>query len=315
MCWCARDRVQPPPRRRFHDANNAHGIGFSLEIGPTARSTSSLARRATSRSATLQGHRPCLPESRRSSRWPRLARPLHRSPPADRRTARRAAEQAATTALRSRARVILQGRAAANKLAPRHPRSFATPFTTTANGGLRLRAMWGTHVTGGWTIRAQCWRSRWRIATNTSAPGHSAPDRDRHTDGGGARPLQRLAREDASPVVRLHCPQPHAGSTRPGAGRRGRADVARRGRGRRKHSEADLLAVEPLVKTSPPWPWRASRSHVPLVARFHRAPRGRRRCHRTGDRRTGGHAEDADQPARRPRDGLEGRFDLVAPQN
>ncbi len=168
-----------------------------------------------------------------------------------------------------RAQLILQHRAVTGRLqADTHDRIRAI-FQTDTNADWRLRAMWALHVTGGWS---------------GDALAQALGDRDEYirawavqllTEGRGASPVvlerfARLAREDASPVVRLYL-----------AAALQRLDPAGRWpivQGLLAHGEdADdhnlpkmiWIGVEPLVAGDPARALdRASRGGIPLVARF-----------------------------------------------
>jgi putative heme-binding domain-containing protein len=213
-----------------------------------------------------------------------------------------------------RARVLLQGRAAAKTLGPGTHEALRQVFRTSADADVRLRAMWALHVTAGWSAAS--------LAETLS-------DRDEYirawavqllTEDRAAAPavietFVRMAREDGSPAVRLYLASAlqrveEAARWRIASGLMGHAEDA---------NDPNLptmvwLGIEPLVPGNPAVALEhASRARIPRVARFI--------ARRSVD-------ADALEPlmgaiGRSPRsivslleglrDGLEGRFDLAPP--
>jgi putative membrane-bound dehydrogenase-like protein len=299
----------------FMLANNAHWIGFSLEIGPDGAlyvldwHDGDICGQDTLHKETGRVFR-IAPKQSLARSWPGRYDDLRRL--TDRQLV--ALQESPSDWHARRARVILQGRAATNALAPDTHDQLRRLFTTATNGDWRLRAMWALHVTGGWSPErlAQSLDDRdeyvrgWAVQLLTEPGTPAAPVLDR---------FARLAREDASPVVRLYL-----------AAALQRIDTAQRwpiatelmSRGEDADDEnipkLVWLAVEPLVKDEPALALdRASRSRVPLVARF------------IARRAVDANAVEpviaalAKSPTSQAslleglRDGLEGRVDLSAP--
>jgi putative membrane-bound dehydrogenase-like protein len=301
----------------FMMANNAHWIGFSLEIGPDGAlyvldwHDGDICGQDTLHKDTGRVFR-IAPKQSLAQAWPGRYADLRRLTDAQ----LVALQESPSDWHARRARVILQGRAAANKLAPDTHDHLRRLFTTTANGDWRLRAMWALHVTGGWTPDrlAQSLEDRdeyiraWAVQLLTESGTPPAVVLDR---------FGRLAREDASPVVRLYL---SAALQRIDKAQRWPLATELLSRGEDADDEnipkLIWLAVEPLVKDEPALALeRASRSNVPLVARFI----ARRAV--DADAIAPVIAALATAPKTQTslleglRDGLEGRFDLVAPQN
>ena len=299
----------------FMLANNAHWIGFSLEIGPDGAlyvldwHDGDICGQDTLHKDTGRVFR-IAPKQSLAQAWPRRYADLGTMTDAE----LVALQESPSDWHSRRARVILQGRAAAGRLAPGTHEQLRRLFTTSANADWRLRAMWALHVTGGWppdrlaaTLddRDEYVRA-WAIQLLTE-PGTPAP--------AVLERFARLAREDGSPVVRLYL-----------ASALQRIDAARRwpiadALMARTEDAADenipklvWLAVEPLVKDDAAAALeRAGRSRVPLVARFI----ARRAVDANAVEPVVAALATA-PPAQSSlleglRDGLEGRFDLAAP--
>jgi putative heme-binding domain-containing protein len=215
-----------------------------------------------------------------------------------------------------RARVILQHRAFNRTLQTDTHDRLRELFRTSTNADWRLRAMWGLHVTGGWSSStlAETLADRdeyvraWavQLLTEDRAPSNETLDR-----------FARMARDDRSAVVRLYLA---AALQRIGEDARWpiASALMAHAEDANDHNLPKMiwLAVEPLVASNPTRALEhASSSRIPLLARFIA-------------RRT----SDADllepvvtaigkAPATRQalleglRDGMEGRFDLDAPPN
>jgi putative membrane-bound dehydrogenase-like protein len=216
-----------------------------------------------------------------------------------------------------RARVILQHRAATGALNNGTHAALRAIFGSHENADYRLRAMWALHVTGGWTADA---------LTDALA------DRDEHVRAWAVQLLTedrrapqraldafaRLARDDKSPVVRLYLASALQRIDR-GARWPIAAALMAHGEDAADHNLPKMLwlAVEPLVAAEPRIALdHASRSAIPLVARF--------TARRTVDLGTTAAldavvAAIATAPAAQTslleglRDGLEGRYDVTAP--
>ena len=299
----------------FMMANNAHWIGFSLEIGPDGAlyvldwHDGDICGQDVLHKHTGRVYR-IAPTQSLAQAWPGRYSDLGAMT-----DSQLVALQTSPSDWHSRrARVILQGRAAAGKLAPETHEQLRQLYTGATNADHRLRAMWSLHVTNGWTAerlspslddRDEYVRA-WAVQLLTETGTPSAPLLDRFV---------RLAREDASPVVRLYLA---AALQRIDKAQRWPLATALMARGEDAEDEnipkLVWLAVEPLVTDGPPAALeRAASSNMPLVARF-----------------IARRAVDANlvEPvvaalAKSPkaqswllqglRDGLEGRFDLAAP--
>ncbi len=185
-------------------ANNAHWIGFSVEIGPDGavyvldwhdpeicgnnvqhKDTGRIYRIAPTQSAAVSW----------KGRYDDLGRL------SDRELVDLQASPSDWHA--RRARVLLQGRAASQRLTAGTHEALREMFRTHANPDVRLRAMWSLHVTGGWSPDAlvDALRDRdeyvraWAVQflTEDRAAPTAALDR-----------FARMARDDRSPVVRLY---------------------------------------------------------------------------------------------------------------
>jgi putative membrane-bound dehydrogenase-like protein len=301
----------------FLMANNAQWIGFSLEIGPEGalyvldwhdadicgmevlnQDTGRIYRIAPAKSLAVD--------------WP------------DRYTDLRKLTDARLVELQTsvsdwharRARLILQQRASTRTLKSDTHAALRRLFTSSENPDWRLRAMWALHVTGGFT---------------TDALADALGDKDEHVRAWAIQLLMedrqpppraleafaRMAREDASPVVRLYL-----ASALQRLDRRARWPIASPLAARREDAgDPNLptmlwLGIEPLVAENPVLALeRASAAAIPSIARF------------TARRVVDANeieplvAAISKQPAAEisllegMRDGLQGRYDMTAPPN
>ena len=302
----------------FLMANNAQWIGFSVEIGPDGAvyvldwhdgdiCGQDILHKETGRIYRI------VPEASLAADWPGRYADLERMSDAqlvDLQTSR-------SDWHARRARVILQHRAATGRLASGSHDALRTLFASSAAVDHRLRAMWALHVTGGWTPDAladqlsdasehvRAWAIQ--LLCEDRAPSRRALDA-----------FTRMAREDASPVVRLYL-----ASALQRIDRDSRWAIAtalmQHGEDADDHNLPKMLwlGIEPLVADTPAIALdRAGRSASPLVARF--------TARRLVDADTAGGLEavvaaiGAAPKAQESllqglRDGLEGRFDLTAP--
>ena len=215
-----------------------------------------------------------------------------------------------------RARVILQGRAAKHALPADVHQRLRQMFRTPGNDDWRLRAMWTLHVIGGWTPEAliqvlddhdehvRAWAIQ--LLAEDKAP---SPD--------ALRSFARLAREDASPVVRLYLASALQ-RIEPAARWPIAAALMAHAEDSGDHNLPTMiwLGVEPMVNANAALALEhAGRSRIPQLARF------------IARRLVDANALQplVDALARAPsaeasllegmRDGLQGRFDLPAPAN
>jgi putative heme-binding domain-containing protein len=301
----------------FLVANNAHWIGFSLEVGPDGAiyvldwHDSDICGNSVQHKQTGRIFR-VAPTTSMAAAWNGRYGDLGGMSDRD----LVALQSSPSDWHARRARVILQGRAARHALAPETHAALRSLFRDHPAPDIRLRAMWALHVTGGWTPAglAEALRDRdeyvraWAIQLITE-------DGPPPSDVGAT--FARMARDDRSAVVRLYLAS--ALQRLDPAGRWGIADglMAHAGDARDPNLPTMLwLGLEPLVPRDPAIALdHASRSRMPQIARF-----------------TARRAVDAGaiEPlvtaiGRTPstitslleglRDGLEGRFDLAAPPN
>jgi putative membrane-bound dehydrogenase-like protein len=298
-------------------ANNAQWIGFSVEIGPEGAvyvldwhdsdiCGTDVLHKETGRIFRI------VPTRSLASAWPDRYADLGKMP-----DAQLVKLQTSPSDWHARrARVILQHRAATGRLQVDTVAQLQDLFRTAASPGWRLRAMWGLHVTGGWSPASllQAVEDRdeyvraWAIQLLCE---------DRQASPAAVARFAQLARDDRSPIVRLYL-----------ASALQRLDAAARwsiAEGLMTHADdADdqnlptmvWIGIEPLVKTNPPVALaHAARSRMPVLARF-----------------IARRSVDADAleplvtaigqgPLTQPsllegmRDGIEGRYDLTAPPN
>jgi putative membrane-bound dehydrogenase-like protein len=185
-------------------ANNAHWIGFSLEIGPDGFlyvldwHDSDICGNAVEHGQTGRIFRIASTPSLASSFEGRYGdlRALSEAQLVDLQTS-------PSDWHARRARVILQGLAAKGQLAPTTHAALRQMFRTHQSPDVRLRAMWALHVTGGWTPAAlvDALRDRdehvraWAVQMLTE---------DRAAPSEAIAMFTRMASDDRSAVVRLY---------------------------------------------------------------------------------------------------------------
>jgi putative membrane-bound dehydrogenase-like protein len=301
----------------FLMANNAQWIGFSLEVGPEGAlyvldwhdadiCGQDVLHKETGRIFRI------TPKKSEAEQWPGRYSDLGKMSDAELVSLQRSSSDWHAR----RARIILQSRAAKGFLRPETHEELRRMFGNAANPDWRLRAMWGLHVTGGWTPDAliqvlgdaddyiRAWAVQ--LLCEDRSPSPTAIEK-----------FIRMAREDRSPVVRLYLASAlqrlvHAARWKIAS------ELMMHGEDVGDHNLPSMLwvAVEPLVKENPTFALdRAAQAGIPLLARFI--------ARRTVD-------ADALEPlvaaiGRAPktersllegmRDGVEGRFDLNAPPN
>jgi putative membrane-bound dehydrogenase-like protein len=296
-------------------ANNAQWIGFSLEIGPEGAlyvldwHDADICGNDVTHGETGRIFR-IAPKASQAESWP------------DRYSDVRAMADSRLVELQTsasdwharRARIVLQHRAASRALQPETHGGLRELFRSSVNPDWRLRAMWALHVTGGWTADALVDLLADRDE-HVRAWAIQLLGEDRQLSPRALEAFARLAREDASPVVRLYL-----------AAVLQRIEVEERwpiaaGLMARREDAGDpnipdmiWLAVEPLVAGNPAAALeRVGTSAIPLVARH------------TARRAVDANAMDAVVAAlaKAPpaqidllegmRDGLQGRYDVTAP--
>ncbi len=254
----------------FVMANNAQWVGFSLEIGPDGALYVLDWHDADICGADVLNHETgrifrVAPKASQAQDWPGRYADL------------RAMGDAELVALQTsksdwharRARVILQGRAAKGTLTAQTRADLMKMFRTESNADVRLRAMWGLHVTGGWTpdSLAEALADRdeyvraWAIQLLCE---------DRTPSPAVLDTFARMARDDRSAVVRLYL-----ASALQRLDRAARWNIAD---GLLAHAEdaADpnlpkllWVAVEPLVAANPSVALEhAGKGQLPVVAQF-----------------------------------------------
>ena len=224
-----------------------------------------------------------------------------------------------------RARVILQNRAFKGTMKADTPDRLRRLFTTAQSPDVRLRAMWATHVVGGWTPDALL-QTLGDADEYVRAWAIQLLCEDRSPSEAALRAFARMARDDRSPVVRLYL-----------ASALQRLDMPRRwpvASALMAHAEDSSdqnlpkllwIGIEPLAASDPALALdHAAHSHIPMLTRFiaRRAVDGNAteivvaaldKLSSAGAApgpKQSGHAIDMLQGMK---DGLEGRYDVVAP--
>ncbi len=251
-------------------ANNAQFIGFSLEIGPDGAlyvldwHDADICGQEVLHKETGRIFR-VAPEHSLAESWEGRYDDLR---------AMSDAELVAMQTRRSawharRARLQLQHRAATQRLRPDTHARLRELFLTDENPDWRLRALWALHVTGGWTPEAlldalnagDAWVRGWAVQLLAEDRAPSSAVRARFAG---------MARDDASPVVRLYL-----ASALQRLAHDDRWPIAD---ALLSHAEDAVdhnlpkmiwLGVEPLVESDPGRALAlAGRSRIPLVTRF-----------------------------------------------
>lgn len=296
-------------------ANNAQWVGFSLEIGPDGAlyvldwHDADICGKEVLNGETGRIFR-IAPQTSLAKEWPGRYSDLAKAT-----DAQLVDLQTSPSDWHARrARGILQYRAAKGSLGTETHARLRTLFQTNANPDWRLRAMWSLHVTGGFTPQtlqaslrdADAHVRAWAIQL-LSEDGVPSPE--------ARAEFARLAREDASPVVRLYLASALQRLALADRWKIGEALLAH-GEDAADHNLPKLiwLGLEPLVKENPDRALAlAANARLPLVARF-----------------IARRAVDADEVPRLVaalgklpkthvslleglRDGLEGRTDVAAP--
>jgi putative membrane-bound dehydrogenase-like protein len=296
-------------------ANNAHWIGFSVEIGPDGFiyvldwHDSDICGNAVDHGETGRIFRIAAVPSR-AAHWEGRYADLG------------AMSDAALVELQTsvsdwharRARVILQGRAAKGALAAGTHDALRRLFATHRSPDVRLRAMWALHVTGGWTAAGLVDALRHRDE-HVRAWAVQLLTEDRAAPPDAVARFAKMAQDDESPVVRLYLASALQ-RLEPGARWAVAANLLRHEEDARDHNLPTMvwLGIEPLVAGDPVQALeRAAVSRIPQVARF------------IARRSVDAQALDAVVAAieREPRtlaslleglrDGLTGRYDVSAP--
>ena len=298
----------------FMMANNAHWIGFSLEVGPDGALYV-----LDWHDGDICGQDVLHQETGRIYRIAsQSAAPEWEGRYADLRTLGDAAlvqlQTSASDWHARRARVILQGRAAKKAIGADTHQQLRAMFRSNASADTRLRAMWALHVIGGWTPDALV-QVLGDADPHVRAWAIQLLAEDRAPSDTALAKFAQMARDDDSAVVRLYLA---AALQRIPAG--ARWPIARelmlRAEDAGDHNLPTMiwLAIEPLVAEGPAVALgHVSTSRIPLVARF------------AARRAVDANALEplvaalAKSPAAQVsllegmRDGLEGRVDVSAP--
>jgi putative membrane-bound dehydrogenase-like protein len=251
-------------------ANNAHWIGFSLEVGPDGAlyvldwHDPDICGNAVLHKDTGRIYR-IAPAMSRAEAWDGRYADLSRL--SDRQLVDLQTSPSDWHA--RRARVLLQGRAASGRLSADTHEALRQMFRRHDHPDVRLRAMWSLQVTGGWTPEAliQTLGDRdeyvraWAVQFLTEDRSPSAAVLGR---------FARLARDDRSPVVRLYLASALQ-RVDPAARWPIAAPLLQRAEDAGDHNLPTMLwlGVEPLVAGGAAQALaHAAESRVPQVARF-----------------------------------------------
>ncbi|KAB7731078.1 c-type cytochrome [Rudanella paleaurantiibacter] len=189
----------------FLTANNAQWVGFSMEIGPEGGlyvldwhdadiCGSDVLNTETGRIFRI------MPTRSRAQNWPGRYSDLGQMP--DDQLVNLQTSPSEWHA--RRARVVLQGRAAAGRLAAGTHRALQTLYTAaTTHPDHRLRAMWALHVTGGLST-AQLTTALADKDPHVRAWAIQLLCEDASPSAEVLNQFGRMARQDPSPVVRLY---------------------------------------------------------------------------------------------------------------
>lgn len=215
-----------------------------------------------------------------------------------------------------RARVILQHRAAKGLLSKKTHNQLRTLYQAEKNPDHRLRAMWALHVTNGFKptelVAALSDRDEhiraWAIQLLCE---------DKNPPAEALTAFERMAREDASPVVRLYLA---SAMQRVGAetGWKLAENLARHGEDAADHNLPKLIwfGLEPLVKTNPQKALAlAGQSNIPMLAQYVARRLVDAEQLEVVVEAIGQKKANHTLLLEGLRDGLEGRFDQKAPAN
>ncbi|MBC7572121.1 MAG: PmoA family protein [Spirosoma sp.] len=300
-------------------ANNAQWVGFSMEVGPDGAlyaldwHDADICGKEVLNSETGRIFR-IMPKTSGAENWPGRYSDLTKmtdSQLVDLQTV-------ASDWHARRARGILQHRAAKGILDKATHQRLRTLFATNANADWRLRAMWALHVTGGFT-EPTLLTSLTDKDEYVRAWAVQLLCEDRSPSAEAQTAFARMAREDASPVVRLYVAsalqrmEPDARWNIAGALLTHSEDGS-------DHNLPKLLwfGIEPLVKSNPGRALElANRGQIPMVSQFIArrlvdADEVKQLVASLGTTKT---PKSLVPLLEGLRDGLEGRSDMTAPAN
>ena len=300
-------------------ANNAQWVGFSMELGPEGAlyvldwHDADICGKEVLNSETGRIFR-IMPQTSGAENWPGRYSDLTKMTD----TQLVDLQTVASDWHARRARGVLQHRAANRKLDQRTHQRLRTIFNENTNADWRLRAMWALHVTGGFTEQT-LQKSLSDTDEYVRAWAVQLLCEDRSPAAEAQTAFARMARDDASPVVRLYLASALQRMT-PDS----RWNIAE---GLLAHSEdiADhnlpkllWFGIEPLVKTNPDKALKlATLSRIPMVSQFI----ARRLVDADEVKRVVSTLGSIKTPTSLVplleglRDGLEGRSDVTAPAN
>ena len=298
-------------------ANNAQWIGFSIEIGPEGAvyvldwhdadiCGQDVLQKETGRIFRI------TPKKSEAVQWDGRYADLTRLPDDQLVNLQRSASDWHAR----RARIILQNRAAKGTLASDTHDRLRRLFVSPDNPDWRMRAMWGLHVTGGWT--------RERLVEALADPDDYVRAwavqllcEDRSPPAAALERFAQMARTDRSPVVRLYLASALQ-RLDPTARWKVAGELMAHAEDASDHNIPKMvwLGVEPLVKENPEFALeQASHAGIPLLARFI----ARRSVDADALPAVVAAIGKMPQTERAMlegmRDGLESRVDLAAPRN
>lgn len=298
-------------------ANNAQWVGFSLELGPEGAlyvldwHDADICGQEVLNEKTGRIFR-IMPEKTRAEKW--KGRYADLSKMTDRQLVELQLVKSDWHA--RRARVILQNRAAQGQLANKTHDQLRKIFREHANPDYRLRAMWALHVTGGFNPNnlasalndkneyVRAWAIQLLCEDKNPGPEVLAQ-------------FTRMAREDASPVVRLYLA---AALQRvpPAASWAMAGELVQHGEDATDHNLPMMIwfGLEPLVAADPARALElTARSQMPLITQYVARRTVDANAVETLVAAIGKNPANQMNLLEGMRDGMEGRFDLAAPAN
>jgi putative membrane-bound dehydrogenase-like protein len=298
-------------------ANNAQWVGFSLEQGPEGAlyvldwHDADICGQEVLNSKTGRIFR-IMPEKSQAENWKGRYADLAKM--SDKQLVQLQTVQSDWHA--RRARVILQNRAAKGTLAAGTHEQLRKIYHKHANADWRLRAMWALHVTGGFTgtslvaaledkdAHVRAWAIQ--LLCEDKNPG---PEALAH--------FTRMAREDASPVVRLYL-----ASALQRVPREARWQIAGaltgHGEDVADHNLPKMIwfGLEPLVAENPARALQlAAQSQIPMLAQYVARRTVDADAVETLITAIGQAPPNQLSLLEGMREGMEGRYDMVAPAN
>ena len=254
----------------FLVANNAQWVGFSMEIGPEGGvyvldwHDGDICGKEVLNEETGRIFR-IMPEKSLAKDWEGRYGDLQKF--SDMQLAELQTSKSEWHA--RRARVILQSRAAKQKLSEDVYQQLRKVFNSHANADYRLRAMWTLHITNGFenddlleALRSKDEYTRaWAIQLLCE---------DKTPPSAALKEFERMAGDDTSPVVRVYLASAMQRMERSTAWRVGKALIAH-GEDAADHNLPKMIwfAMEPLVAEDPDQGLAlATESRLPLIAEY-----------------------------------------------